>query len=435
MPASFRLRARQSALALVVQVAGVGCGYLVHVALARWMGAADYGSYAYAMAWIGLLAIATALGLPVGGVRFVSEYRATARPALLRGTVRRFRQIVLAAGSAVAIVGTAVALGSAGMPSWLVIAAWLVPLSSFVNLNTELARGLGRPQLSQVPDKVLRPLATFAVAAAFYGATGTLSIAHAILAGVVAAGVVALLQLALLARALAPLVGGAAPEYRTRAWLQVALPLVAVSLLVLLLGLIDLLVAGIFLEPAQIGIYSAAIRVASLIGFVPLAVTIVTSPQIAALHSRGDTRGLQELAAQIVHLSFWPSLALAAGVVALAEPILALFGPEFVAGRSALWLLAACQLFKAGMGAVGYFLDMTGHQAYNARAFAVTTLLGAALSFAAIPRYGILGAAGANLVSWIVVMLWLHHEVATRVGVRASILSVLRLPRRPSAGS
>ncbi|MGE0453379.1 MAG: lipopolysaccharide biosynthesis protein [Vicinamibacteria bacterium] len=435
MPASFRLRARQSALALVVQVAGVGAGYLVHVALARWMGAAAYGSYAYAMAWTALLAIATALGLPVSGVRFVSEYRATARPALLRGTVRRFRQTVLAAGSLVAIVGTAVALASSRAPAWLVVAAWLVPLSSLVNLNAELARGLGRPQLSQVPDKVLRPLASFAVAAAFYAANGTLSIGQAILAGVVAAGAVALLQFALLARVLSPLVAGARPEYRTREWMQVALPLVAVSLLVLLLGQIDLLVAGLFLEPAQVGIYSAAIRVASLIGFVPLAVTIVTSPQIAALHARGDTPGLQELAAQIVHLSFWPSLALAAVVWALADPILALFGPEFVAGRAALLTLAACQLFKAGMGAVGYFLDMTGHQAYNARAFAVTTILGTALSFAAIPRFGILGAATANLVSWIVVMLWLHHEVATRVGVRASIVSALRMPRRPHTGA
>jgi len=435
MPASFRLRARQSALALGVQVAGVGAGYLVHVALARWLGAADYGSYAYAMAWIGLLAIAAALGLPVSGVRFVSEYRASGQPALLRGTVRRFRQIVLLAGSSLAIAGTAIALASSRLPSWLVVAAWLVPLSSFVNLNSELARGLGRPQLSQVPDKVLRPLATFAVAAALHAASGRLSIGQAMLAGAVAAAVVALLQLALLSRALSPLVAGLEPAYRTREWVQVALPLVAVSLLVLALGQIDLLVAGLFLEPAQVGIYSAAIRVASLIGFVPLAVTIVTSPQIAALHSRGDTRGLQELAAQIVHLSFWPSLALAAVVAALAEPILALFGAEFAAGRSALWILAACQLFKAGMGAVGYFLDMTGHQAYNARAFAVTTVLGTALSFAAIPRFGIVGAAAANLLSWVVVMLWLHHEVATRVGVRASIVSVLRMPRRARAGS
>ncbi len=414
-------------------MAGVCLGYLLHVALARWMGPASYGSYAYATAWIGLLSIAAALGLPVCAVRFVSQYAANHQPGLLRGAVRRFRQIVVVAGAAVAIVVAASALMFARLPSWLVIAAWLVPFSGLVNLNAETARGLGRPGLSQVPDKILRPLATLVGAAVFFRAAGALSIGQAMIAALCALATVTLLQVALLSRVLAPATAVAPPEYRTREWMRVAISLLAVSLSVLLLGQLDLLVAGFILEPAQIGIYSAAIRVASLVGFVPLSVTIVTSPQIAALHSQNDTARLQELARHIAHLSFWPSLVFAAAIVFLASPILLLFGPEFGAARPALYILVAGQLFKAGMGAVGYFLDMTGHQAYNARAFAVTTVIGLLLNLIAVPRLGIAGAATANLLSWMLVMLWLHREVAQRVGVRASIVSAIRRPHPPRA--
>jgi O-antigen/teichoic acid export membrane protein len=250
-------------------------------------------------------------------------------------------------------------------------------------------------------------------------------------AGVAAAALVAAIQLLLIARALAPAVAPAVPEYRTGEWTHAASSLLAVSFLVILLGQLDVLVAGFFLDPAQIGIYSAAIRVTTLIGFVPLSVTIVASPQIAALHAQHDTRGLQDLASRIAHLSFWPSLAAAAGLLLLATPILRLFGPEFVSARWVLWILALTQLFKSGMGAVGYFLDMTGHQAYNARAFAAASVVGVALNLIAIPRFGILGAASASFASWVFVMFWLHREVAHRVGVHASIVSALRLQRQP----
>jgi O-antigen/teichoic acid export membrane protein len=393
------------------------------------MGPAGYGSYAYAMAWIALMSIATGLGTPVSSVRFVSQYLASGEFALLRGAIWRFRQIVLVAGSAVAVLGSMTALALASAPPWVLVAAWLVPLASFVNLNTEIARGLGRPGLSQVPDKVLRPLATLGGAAWWVGATGALTVTQAITAGVGAAGAVALFQLGALSRVV-PRIESAAREYRTREWLRVALPLLAVSLFVLLLGQIDLLVAGFLLEPADVGIYSAAIRVASLVGFVPLSVTIVTSPQIAALHARGDTAGLQDLASHIARLSFWPSLLLAGLILMAAQPVLALFGPEFVEARWALYILTATQLFKAGMGAVGYFLDMTGHQDYNARAFAVTSAFGLLLNVFAIPRFGIIGAAGANFLSWMLVMLWLHGEVRRRVGVRASIVAAFR-PQTP----
>src|SRR6476619_510874 len=107
MPPSGPASARHALLALLVQMTGVGAGYLLHVALARWMGAASYGSYSYGMAWIGLLSMAAALGLPVCSVRFLSQYHATDQPALLRGTIRRFRQLVLVAGTAMAVLGTA----------------------------------------------------------------------------------------------------------------------------------------------------------------------------------------------------------------------------------------------------------------------------------------------------------------------------------------
>ncbi len=427
-----RLQPQRAGSALVVQMAGVGCGYVMHVALARWMGPSEYGRYSYVMAWIGLVAILAALGLPVTSVRFISQYRAAGQTALLHGTVRRFRSLVVTAGSAIAIVGTLATLAVPGAPWWFAIAWWIVPLASFVNLNTEMARGLERPGLSQVPDKVVRPLALIAGGAMLYHANGKLSVAGALTAGLLALVAIAALQLTLMSRAVPPLAENS-PRYRVNEWMSVAASLLVASSLVMLLNQVDLLVAGLLLDAREIGIYSAALRIATLVGFVPLSIMIVASPQIAALHSQNDRGGLQLLASRIAYLSFWPSLLLASAVVLFALPILRLFGSGFEAARWPLCLLVLSQLFKSAMGAVGYFLDMTGHQTHNARACAAASFGALIMGVFLIPRYGILGAACTNLLSWAFVTLWLHRQVSRYVGVRASILSTFRSYQEPGA--
>lgn len=66
---------RGAGAAFGVRVLGFALSYLLNILLARWLGATEYGIYAYVMAWGHTLAILAGLGLPTMALRFIPEYR------------------------------------------------------------------------------------------------------------------------------------------------------------------------------------------------------------------------------------------------------------------------------------------------------------------------------------------------------------------------
>ena len=60
--------------ALVLRAGGAGLKYLMEILFARWLGAEEYGAFAYAYNWAQLLSIFAGLGLVTTTLRFVPEY-------------------------------------------------------------------------------------------------------------------------------------------------------------------------------------------------------------------------------------------------------------------------------------------------------------------------------------------------------------------------
>jgi O-antigen/teichoic acid export membrane protein len=129
------------------QILGLALGYAVHVALARWMGATQYGSYMYVLAWVALLATPASLGLPLAVVRFVPEYRVQQAWSAMRGLVQGGGLVILGVGAIVA--GLAVlALHGFGLSTLdlyfypLLIGCWLIPLHALIGFGGGVFRGL-----------------------------------------------------------------------------------------------------------------------------------------------------------------------------------------------------------------------------------------------------------------------------------------------------
>jgi O-antigen/teichoic acid export membrane protein len=83
-------------------------------------------------------------------------------------------------------------------------------------------------------------------------------------------------------------------------------------------------------------------------------------------------------------------------------------------------------LMNAGLGPVGYLLNMTGRQGRTIPVLGCTAALNVALTVALVPFYGLAGAAfssGACLVLW---NGWLHRIVVKELGFSPSILGALR---------
>jgi len=427
--------ARGAVFALAVQVTGAGLGYLLQVALARWMGLSQFGTYTYLMAWATVLALLAGLGFPLSVLRFIPEYRAFGEHAHLHGLLRTSRRATLGTGAALAAVGLTVALALA--PSQdagaVALALCLVPAGALINLDLAVTRAGGRIVGAYAPSLVIRPLLILLASAAAWLASGQLTARVALALTLGAFLLVALLQSTLVREGMQLPRQAHTPAYDTRRWFTVSAPLLLVAGFQIALGQTDLLLVGTVRGVDQAGLYSAAAKTATLVGFLLVALNAVAAPLFAELHAKGDRRGLQRLASTCAEWAFWPTVVIAALLALFAPLVLGLFGASFQSARWALTILLFGQLVSAACGAVGYLMSLTGHQNDAARVYGVVSILNIPLCYAGVLAFGLNGAAVATALSLIAWNLWLHRLTSRRIGVRASVVSALLMRRERRA--
>lgn len=412
---------RGAGMAFVLQIVGLFLTYGLHVVVARWLGAGGYGRYAYVLSWATILATIAALGLPLASLRFASQHVAAQRWEALQGLLRGTSILVALGGVAVIVIGAALVIETASDPFLWSVGLLCVPLLAHLALGSETARAMGSVAASLVPQRVFRPLLTLVAIAVIWRRTA--APAAALAATATALFIVTLLQW-IWVRALMPEgAQRARPVYQTRLWLKVGFPLMIAGGVSLLLTQLDLLMVGLLMDEHSTGLYSAAAKTAGIIPFVLYALNTVAAPDFASLHERGDRRELQALASRVVRLAFWPSLALGFVLSVAAGLVLALFGRPFVGARGVVAVLAAGYVFSAGVGSVGYLLNLTGHEHQNARTLIVAVGINVVLNLLFIPLWGIHGASLATMLTWVFVGVRLDYLTRRYVGIRASILA------------
>ncbi len=175
--------------------------------------------------------------------------------------------------------------------------------------------------------------------------------------------------------------------------------------LILVLGFFirgaDTFILGHFRSAAEVGVYNVAMRGAVICGLLSTTFISIFSPAVSRLHAQNNKT---ELSVLFKTINRWIlSLTLPPFVLFMVYPsqILAIFGKEFISGASAFMILSISFLLVSISDTVAYsLLAMTGNiklSFYNNLAGAVTAVL---LNIILIPRFGIAGAAAANLASF-----------------------------------
>ncbi len=96
---------RGAGLVMAIRIAGAAIALLSQVLLARWMGAFEYGIYAYVWVWVIILGILAPMGFGTSTLRFVPDYRVNGKWRRLAGILDASWRIVLALGVAFMVVG------------------------------------------------------------------------------------------------------------------------------------------------------------------------------------------------------------------------------------------------------------------------------------------------------------------------------------------
>src|SRR5690606_14723005 len=173
----------------------------------------------------------------------------------------------------------------------------------------------------------------------------------------------------------------------------VSFPIFLIEGFVFILTNADVLMVGWFMDPHDVAIYFASVKILALVHFVYFSVKAGSAQRYAEYYQANDHQRLASFARATVAWTLWPSVAMAVGVLIIGKPMLMLFGPDFDTGYPLLFVLVLGVIARAAVGPAESLLTMTGHQNVCAAIYGAALVFNVGINMILIPRLGLWGAA------------------------------------------
>lgn len=404
------------------RLAGAGFGFLSQLVLARTFMPHDVGTAFLAMSIMGFVSLVATGGYHNIALTYLARFRAFGRTRLVEAflaSARRDMAVLCALFLLLAPVGFLLPLADGVAKAVLYGILGAIPLAA-MRLNNAAANAQRRFTLSYLPDFLVRPTLLLAVLVVLM-LTGTNSNIDIVLTALVVISLVVTIgQAVVLGPDNAFLKASPLPVrdlrrfYRSRAaaMLMVSIVAGATSDLVVLIG-------SVFLAPSDLAVLGVAVRVAALVGFFSAASQQFVLRDLArsmSRLSRTETDGLL-WRTNIVAMSTMISTTILALV--FGPYVLALFGPDYVAGYWPLVIFLLAQSVRI-MGAMnGHLLSLGGHQVRSAALCAVAVVVLLASAALLTPLWGLLGLALSLLIAetvWAIGLAMLTQKLEGRRG-------------------
>ncbi len=379
---------RASAYTLTAQLLGAASTAVLGIFVARHLGAAGFGEYALALAFTMLLAPVADLGVSLAAARALAttsdraaRSRIYANSAILKlGTAVLFGVVVYALAGLIAS-----GYGNRGLTPVFHAAAFALVGQSLLTFfwSTLIAERRGLLNLGIVAVRVAVEMSlTIIVLLSGHGAAAaTLArgIAH-VTAAAIGFGVV----FGASRSRVRPSIGEGLQMARS------ALGLAMVEISYGALFQIDVLMIGVFMTPAAVGLYQAPLRILTPVTYLGIALASGLAPVVAREPDKSRQR--RQVAGVLCAIAF-AEAGIAAVIFARADDVMMLFGRDFGASVHVLRLLSP-YIFVAGLGPVASLL-VTYLGSVRLRMVIATSALALnlALDIGLIPRFGLTGAA------------------------------------------
>jgi PST family polysaccharide transporter len=193
-------------------------------------------------------------------------------------------------------------------------------------------------------------------------------------------------------------------------------PLILSGLAITVYMRIDQIMLGEMIDDAEVGIYSAAVRISELWYFIPVAIVSSVAPAIASA-KKADEEQYQRRVQQLLYTMALFGYAVAIPISLISGPLVRLlYGNEFAGAGAVLAVHIWAGVFVNLGGAHAQWLINEGKTGYFSVSTAIGAVINVVLNFILIPRWGALGAAIATLVAY---------------GVTVAVISLSYKPTRP----
>jgi len=389
-------------LSMLGRIVNGALSFFYGVVLARLLDIHSVGVMMLALAIIRIAEFVARMGLELGTLHYVAILAGKGSIAGVRGTVRSALGLVVLFGFAL----TAILAASAGLMSVRfempdlaavirILSVSLVPTSMTMILLAALL-GLKQFGYNTVCERIVLPATNLVICGAL------LLAGFGIVGASVAYVAAALLTFPLAARYFgrsAPAAGRVSAPIAAGELLRFSAPLVLVIILTQMLFWADIVMLGLLRSASEVAVYSAAARTAFAANMIVAAAGQIFAPTISHLYHRGDLSHLEALYKTVGKWMFLATLPAVMLLLLLSAEVLRLFGPAFVAGKTALMILAVTQLVDAGTGTSSFMLTMSGRTKLMVFNTGVAFVLNVALNALLVPRFGIEGAAAATFLA------------------------------------
>jgi O-antigen/teichoic acid export membrane protein len=390
--------------------------FISAVIIIRYLTTDQWGIISLSFVLVEIVSIIFDLGLPRGVARYIALYREKRETKKIYGTIISSLVITATAGLIAFVLLTNLSVNiakyvkSPKLASVLVLMAIIVPIKNLIKNLASIFQGFEKVEINAIFDKILYALTKLALLGLFliFG----LSFKKVIFA-YIASPFIVLIALLFYTRYKIPrLVQYEGYSFCTSELIKFSLPLLATSLITVLMQRTDVIMIGYFLSEREVGLYSAVSRLNEFLLFIPVSASIIYLPIATRLLSKKDDDILCKIFSSLAKWCFVISIPIA--LIFLVYPHFAipfLFSSKYVPAVSALQILTIGLLVHVLIGLNGTTIIAGGKTLLTSVNSMIALLTNILLNYFLIPRFGINGAAVSTTISYILINIIFYFEV------------------------
>ena len=401
---SYQRFARDVAIIGITQVLTSLGGFILLPLITKTLGAYDYGIWAQISITISLLTPMALLGLSMALVRFLSAEKDPERIreglysiivfVLFTGSGISFLVLLLSDPLAVSVFGDITTSPYIKAGSFLILLSALNQLALFYFRISQQTRTFAIFTIFRVFGQL------FLVLALLLSGFGVMGVILAHLTVDAALFVVAMVRI--IAQ-----VGFALPKFTyLTEYLRYSLPLTPNSLIRWITDSSDRYLIGFFLGVGSVGIYSAAYAIGNLVQLFISPIQFILFPTLSKLYDEGKSNDVKVYLSYSMKYFLFIAIPAVFGLTVLSKPLLEIFtSPEFVPGSSVIPFIALAGLMAGVFQIVINITHLVKRTQFNLVIHVIAAVINVILNVLLIPMIGILGAAIATTLSYLVMVI------------------------------
>ena len=405
--------------------------YIYTALLARWVGIEYLGIYSLANAIMLIGEVVAKMGLETGVMRFISRLDTKNEKIQIQKIIYSSLKMVIIFSIIILIIiiiasKSLVSLFN-GIPllnTVIIIFAFIIPFNAITLVSAYATQGFKLLKYKVITTQVINPtilLVTMLIVYKYF------SLDSVIIIPMVCTSIIGCIIILCLLKNISGI------RFHKIIYTNIdkdlfkfSFPLMFVAILQTLMHWMDILMLGYFTDPLSVGIYHPAARTAGLLQAILLSFMSIYAPMISQMHAKNNLIAMSSLYKLISRWLITFSIPIAIIFISFPSKIMFLFGPEYISSSSILIVLTIATFIQTVLGGAGPLLSMTGYTHIVFWNSIVVFILNIILNIILIPKYGIIGAAWATLISLLILGILRIIEVKKILGLSIYSYKILK---------